>query len=253
MSLVSADYRRFMREDPDTASQKLLQMYGDAVFDAVVGGTKGAGQFTTQESHDLARAHPEVVDKYADVWSFFTDPNSPYSHDEFRRQLGSQERTPRTLKERQVAAQTSLANSMYMQYKQQFGPFPTPEERKYLQMVKGKITEKFPLWDKSYDVAAAQEKVAEAFQAAKDPVFRDTATAEAVRAYEQARAQVRDWANSSGVTSSESGWGRARGAEEGRDYLRHVAEQLIQQVPSFQTLWDRVFDSEMVDDVEGTP
>jgi hypothetical protein len=32
-----------------------------------------------------------------------------------------------------------------------------------------------------------------------------------------------------------------------------VAESLVEQVPQFEVFWQRVFDSEMVDDVEGTP
>jgi hypothetical protein len=257
---ISADYRKMMNEDPDTATHKLLTKYGEAAFLAVTGGTYGSSAFTTEEAHDLAREHPEVVDRYGDVWSYFTDENSPYSHEEYRRQLKAGERDVRTLKERQVAAQTTLAWNMYFQYKDQFGPFPKTDEQgtrqeklDYLQAVKAELRKEFPLWDESYDANEVADRVKQTFRAANDPTFRDTQVADAIRLYGKARKQVRDYYNKAGITDSDSGWGKAKGAEEGRDYLRSVAESLVEQVPQFEVFWQRVFDSEMVDDVEGTP
>lgn len=252
ISAVAADWRKFLREDPDTANTELLKKYGESAFLAVTGGTQGS-QFATEESHDLAREHPEVVSRYGDVWSFFTDPNSPYSHEEFLRQIKGSERTVKSLKDRQVSAQTSQAWAMYHQYKDQFGPYPSTDERAYLKTVKTAIEKQYPLWDQSYDVRAAQDRVKQAFAAAKDPAFKDTAVAGAIRAYRAARQSVIDDANSKGLTSSDTGWGKAKATETHRDYLRFVAQSLIDQVPEFQTFWDRVFSDEMVDDVEGQP
>jgi len=252
ISRVARDWSKMLREDPDTANVELLKKYGEAVFLAVTGGTVGS-QLATEEAYDLARSEPQLVDKYDQVWSYFTDPNSPFSFGEFKRQIDAGERATRSLRERQVAAQTTLAWNTYFEYKDQFGPFPGTDERAYLAMVKAKLKEEFPLWDQSFDIMAGQKRVEQAFAAARDKQFRSLPVSEAVRAYEQARAQVRDWANQSGITSSETGWAKAKGTEQGRDYLRQVAAALVEQVPEFDTFWTRVFQREMVDDVEGKP
>ena len=248
IAMVAAEYRRLMREDPDTANVNLYKKYGDAVFLAVVGGTDSTGQNMTEEAHNLARSHPEVIDKYGKVWSYFTDPNSPFSFEEFHRQIQSRERAPRDLKQRQVKAQTSLANTVYFQYKDQFGPFPEADEQEYLRTVKAKLKERFPLWDTSYNANEVTDTVQQAFKAANDPVFASTQAGRAVRAYQQARNQVRDYYNEQGVTASESGFGRAKDAAPGRDYLRQVADKLSTQIPEFGMFWQRVFSRELVDD-----
>jgi hypothetical protein len=253
---VAADYRKMMNDDPDTATQKLLAKYGEAAFLAVTGGTYGSAAFVTEEAHDLARDKPHVIDRYSEVWSFFTDQDSPYSHAEMQRQLKAGERTTRSLKERQVAAQTTLAWNMYFQYKDQFGPFPTEEESDYLATVKAAIRKELPLWDESFDVSEVLTRVDQTFKAAKDPVFRDTEVSAAILAYQKARQQVIDYYRQQGVikaTGDGSGFGTAKATEEGRDYLRQVSVALIEQVPQFEVFWQRVFDAEMVDDVEGTP
>jgi hypothetical protein len=256
MAHVAADYRKMMNDNPDEATANLLKKYGEAAFLAVTGGTYGSSAFVTEEAHDLARDKPHVIDRYSEVWSFFTDQDSPYSHAEMQRQLKAGERTTRSLKERQVAAQTTLAWNMYFQYKDQFGPFPTTEEENYLQTVKASIRKELPLWDESFDVSEVQTRVDQTFKAAKDPVFRDTEVSGAILAYQKARQEVIDYARSQGdikATGTGSGFGTAKATEDGRDYLRFVAQQLIEQVPQFEVFWQRVFDAEMVDDVEGAP
>jgi hypothetical protein len=253
---IAADYRKMMNDNPDEATATLLKKYGEAAFLAVTGGTYGSSAFVTEEAHDLARDKPHVIDRYSEVWSFFTDQDSPYSHAEMQRQLKAGERTTRSLKERQVAAQTTLAWNMYFQYKDQFGPFPTTEEENYLQTVKASIRKELPLWDESFDVSEVQTRVDQTFKAAKDPVFRDTEVSGAILAYQKARQEVIDYARSQGdikATGTGSGFGTAKATEDGRDYLRFVAQQLIEQVPQFEVFWQRVFDAEMVDDVEGAP
>jgi hypothetical protein len=254
---VAGDYRKFLRQYPDDqgeATRQFLHKWGDAAWLAVTGSTKGQSQLTTEEAHNLARAHPELLSRYKQTWSFFTDPNSPFSFDEFHRQIAKDERQPRTLEERQVAAQTSAAWDLYYQYKDEVGPFPTAEEDDYLAYVKAEIRKDFPLWDTSFDAQKTTKQIDEAFRAAKDPALADLPVANAVRTYEAARASAMKAAVDAGLVKAPGlGYGRAKATEDTRDYLRYVASQLLQETPEFKTLWDRVFSNEMVADVEGQP
>jgi hypothetical protein len=116
MHIVADDYRKLQNEDPATATEKLLDEYGDAAFLATVGKTQG-GPPTTEAVSALGRRHPELADKYPDVWGFFTDPNSPYDPSESTRQVRAGQRQTVTPREALDMANQRLGQSIYNQYK----------------------------------------------------------------------------------------------------------------------------------------
>jgi hypothetical protein len=81
MHLVADEYRKLLDEDPATATEKLLDTYGHAVFLATVGKTTGR-----RRPRRPSTGWPGPTRRWRassrNVWGLFTDPGSPFDPSE---------------------------------------------------------------------------------------------------------------------------------------------------------------------------
>jgi hypothetical protein len=248
---LAGKYRKFLAEDKDTADYKMLSTYGEASFYAFTGNTEGVTG-ATEAGRALVVAHPEVARSYPDVWALFTDPDSPFSFDEYNRQLNAAGGGKISPEKVQVKAQTGLAWATYRQYKEQVDPFPDQGQKDWLATVKEKIRGEFPLWDDSFDAQKAKRAVTQVRAAVQSPALRDTDAAKGAAIYLTYRDQLvaADLkAHEAGASSYKTPF-RAKDAAAQRVWLRQVADAVTKQHPGFAPIFEKVFAREMIDDTE---
>lgn len=244
ISKLQEDYGKMLDEDPQTATLRFMDKYGNDLLFSVLGRTEGESA-VTESSHDLARDNPEVVAAYPKVWSLFTDPDSPYSSAEQQRQMDSGERTRVSPEDAVQKTNQRIASARYGQYREQVGDRPSDEQQAWLRQVQQALRDKYPGYSPEPDGIADKDRaVQQLIEASTDPTLSATDAGQGLAVYLRYREQAMQQAQAAGL----AGFSTAKSAAPLRAWLRSAGEAAAQKHPGFAPMWQRVLQGEMVRD-----
>jgi hypothetical protein len=227
-----------------TATERFVEKFGEGAILTVVSRTEG-GAPPTEETNTFAKAHPDVVRTYRDVYGFFLERGGEFSYQAYKDQIATGERQTVTPKEAMEIANQRLGQMVYNQHKAMVGERPTREQRAWLGKVRDAIEVEYP----GYNPTPASLRdnkllITRMVEASADPVLAATKAGQGLRQYLVARSQAQAVAESRGLKS----FTHAKAATDLRTYLRDVAEEVELQFPAFGELFERTFNREMIVD-----
>jgi hypothetical protein len=147
-------------------------------------------------------------------------------------------------------AQNRVGQMIFYNLKDRFGPRPTKPQREFLTQARGLIRNALPGFDKHLPLPEkykAEEQVDNLAKTLEDPALEGNEVADGLRLYFQLRDVVIAQAKARGYVDHR----QALAAAPLRAALRQFGEQIVERVPDFAMVWDRVLDREMREDESG--
>jgi hypothetical protein len=242
---MAKEYRDLQNEDFDTATQKIIDRYGEKAFLAV--NPKTIQQVynppTTKQQKWWASKNQQFVDAYPHVSGFFAPTSGDFDYNAYLRALDRGEIDQLTPRQWLEAANHRLASNIYAQKRAMVGPSPDAAQQQWLREWKQELLDKYPGYDPEgshgKDISPGKAMI-ELRQAANDPKMRKTPLAEALRGYFDKRDQALEAAKKAGYASLDAD--RLRPL---RDWLREWGAEYSKQTPQFQAAWDYLLYNEI--------
>ncbi len=244
------DMRKMQDEDYTTATTRFIEKWGEGAFLTTISKTTGAGT-PNQDLYDFARENPGVARSHRDVLGYFMEQGGEFSNEAYQWQMRSGQRKSITPEQALDRVNQRLGENLYRQAQTKVSQrdgkaAPTVEERVWLSQVRDAIREEYPGYNATPGNLDEQEQlISKMVRASRDPVLSKTEVGQGVADYVKEREQAIQLARSRGLTTFQ----RAKGAEDIRDMLRQVANEIGEDNPDFLEVFDRTFGREMVDDV----
>lgn len=239
------DFRKMQEEDYNTAVATFLDKYGEGALLFMQPKTSGAGP-ATSELAEWARANPDVVRQYKDVYSFFGPQGGDFDINFYNQQLARGERKPISPDDAVKAANNRVAQMAYRQAKERIGTRTDDQARLWLSSVRVALMDDFPGYNpEGLTVNDVPARIAELERAAKNPKLAKTDAGRGISLYLQARGKALAAARDSGLTG---GFAQANSARPIRDWLRGVADAISQEHPDFAPAYDGLLSREFKDD-----
>ena len=232
-----------LRENnPDTAPLRFIEIFGDDAFMYLANKTTSevGGLGASKEFGDFERNNPELFSIYSDIAGFFGPAGTDFDREAYTRQLQTGKRRRLTDDEIIEVSQQVIGMAFYREMKRYFGPKMNEDQRKYLANYKDQIIAKYPGFGKmQYDPEETSRNIGSLFDAAKRDDLKDNRVAQAVNYYEQIRNAALQEANRRGFDSLQS-----TKLADLHEYIDSYAEVLVQQVPDFAKVYDRLLSQE---------
>lgn len=248
---LAEQYQKFLKDDPDSASAKFLDMFGNNAFAFLQAKSYGttAATPTSVEAGDWLTRNRGVAADYKDVIGLFAPEGEDFDYDQYLRNLRSGATVSLSAEQFARAANDKLGKMVYYAQKNRFGPVPSKEQRNWLSDLRTMLRSTFPGFDETLPGKPDSETVKNKFipqieKAVADERLADNDVAQATKVYLAARAKAQQSAETAGYST----FSQAKGAAPMREWLRQIADMLIQQVPGFTQVMDRIFEREMIDD-----
>lgn len=247
------EYQDLLKQDPNTATLKMLDRYGDGIFLLLQGKTAEVvpGSPITKEGADWERANTGIVKSFPQVFGFFAPQGDDLDSSAFARQMAKGRRVRITPDQAVHLANGRRAAAVYAAAKAKAGPRPSAEAKAWLRQIRQGLTQNFPGFGERVGVpegASTDLLISQLTDAVEDERLADNPVAESVKVYLAARQKASDAAVAAGLTDTSF---RSAAAMEGtRAWLRQIGEALVDRDPQFEAVWSRVFDRELADDVQ---
>lgn len=243
---LAEDFRALQDADYDSAPTKFLELYGDEALLYMQPKSRG-GFSPTDELHEFVRANPKAASRYKDVYGYFAPTGGEFSFAELERQLAVGDKEGLKPEEAAKLANGRVASMKYRQARDAVGARPDAAQRAWLRDFKDALLEDYPGWEPGvFKLGEVESQIRQLEAAVKDPSLATTDAGEAIGKYLKARKQAVAAAQAGGYAS----FGRPKSTRYLREWLRDYAEALTEDYPTFAAVYDRVFDREMIDDVE---
>lgn len=233
----------------DEAVEKFMDTFGEQALLFMQPKTQG-GPPPTENLGDWARGHTDQVSKYKDVYSFFGPQGGEFDLDFYSNQIRTGARKPVTPEDAVKFANHRVASMVYRNAKEQVANRTDSDAQRWLAQIRDSLIAEYPGYDPmSFDIGRVPRMIREIERAAADPVMAETDAGQAITVYLDAREKAIEASKALGLNT---GFGKAKAAAHLRDWLRGIGASLIEEHPDFRSVWDSVFDREMVrDDVQG--
>lgn len=250
---VRKRYDQLRKDDPENATQRFLEEFGDNLAGLMVSKAPPAeGRIPlppTTKGKEFRQRNPGTVSAHSRVIGLFVDDDESeevFDSAEYQRQIQAGERITMSPQETLRQANRRVATQVYKFYKKQAGDDISDTERRKLKELQQQLMRDYPGYDNQFrdDVPSI---VNDLERAVKDPVLATTPQGQALQIFLDYRRQANDAANRRfGVTS---GYAQADRAKPIRDKMRALAARLGEDYPGFTNLYERSFEREMVDDL----
>lgn len=246
-ALIS-EYQELRQEDPNSATLRMLDRYGEQIFLMLQGKTAEVtpNAPVSDEGADWERANPGIVKRYENVFGFFAPQGGDLDSAAFARQLEKGRRVRITPHQAVRLANNRVARAIYSEAKRKV-PSPNLMQAAALRNLKAALRQKYPGAFESVGIpeqASLDQLVADLSEAVHDERLRDNPLTGPLRTYLQAREKVAQ----AGTTPTSF---RTSGAMAGpRAALRVLGEALSEKSPQFAEVYERVFDAELADEAE---
>jgi len=240
---ISKAFRVLQDENYDAAVEKFLDAFGDDAFlyvasksKATVGGLDASTQFGQFE-----RENKSLFGRYKDVAGYFAPVGENFDYQVYLRQLTTGKREKLKPSEYIEEAQSQVGRALYRSLTRQAGPNPNANQQAVLREVRGALIKMFPGFGTTpVDINRQSAQIQELIGAAGDPLLDGNPVAEGLRQYLTLRDQALMQAQARGFTTL-----AGKKVADLRGLLRSAADQIIQQYPEFERLYDRVLFNEI--------
>jgi hypothetical protein len=192
---------------------------------------------TTKDAGDWFRSNPDLVAKYPISAGLFAPTTGGFDQATYEAQFARGQRVQLTPEEMVRLANARLGNLLYNKAKDNGANTAT------LATLRQELTDEFPGYATGSPIASYKtaDVISELTRAARDPQILKTQAGQALGLYLAERAAGISQAQNLGLTSP---WTAAK-AYPIRLALYNYGESLVQQYPSFQPIWDQVFNREI--------
>lgn len=256
--VLSEDYRAMMDDPnigPSGASQAFLEKYGNnaAAFMqsktySTVPSAPSTGEFRNWTRSAEAS---QLKDRFGPVAALFGPQGEGFDYTQYLRNIQAGDTVNLTPEQFTQQTNNRIAQMIYFNQKDRFGPSPSREQRSWLADLKVALRDKYPGYDIPLPGKPDQDTVKKQYipaieKAVADDSLADNDVARAAKIYLQARQAAIASARGGGIET----FTQAKAAAPLRDWLRQILDALAQRVPDFSVMAERVFDREMVSDEE---
>lgn len=241
---LSKAFYDMQAENYDTAVQRFMETFGDDAFLYIAGKTKAidGGLDASVEFGRWERNNRGIFETYPDVAGYFAPVGSTFDYQVYLRQINSGSRERLSPKEMIEEAQFRVGSAAFRTLRRQFGENPSAQQESLLRRFKEEIYLRYPGYrDADMNVNERKTRINKLYDAVNDERLDNNPVAEATRVYLRARNEALAIARSRGV---ETGIGGKKNADI-RGQLFRLGEQLADQFPEFDRLWDRVLFGEV--------
>lgn len=243
-SELSKAFYEMQAENYDTSVERFMETFGDDAFLYVAGKTKAidGGLDASVEFGRWERKNRGIFETYPDVAGYFAPVGSTFDYQVYLRQINSGSRERLTPKEMIEEAQFRVGSAAFRSLRRSFGENPSAAEESLLRRFKNEVYDRYPGYrDADMNVNERKTRINKLYDAVQDKRLDGNPVAEALRIYLQARDEALAIAVSRGI---ETGIGGKKNADI-RGQLFRLGEQLADQFPEFDRLWDRVLFGEV--------
>jgi hypothetical protein len=242
---VMNEYRKKQEElGYDEALDWFIKRYGEDNLLAIQPKSKVlvANVPVTKPGMDWARSHSDVVKKFPNTYGFFAPQEGDFDITAYQRQFERGERQMLTVEQMNAEANNRLASHQYKILRDQMPTTLTDAQRGALREFRKALVDYYPGFDTiPYDDKRLPTQVRELQDAVKHRSVAQTDAGKGLKVYLEQRDRVMSAVEQAGL----AGFGTAKAAAPFRMFLRAAAEQIIDDHPDFQPLWDSVFSREM--------
>ncbi len=254
--VLAEDYRQ-MIDDPAIGFEKATAAFVDK-YGANAAAFMQAKTYTTVPSapsttdfSKWARGNEAAALKkdYGEVYALFGPQGEGFDYQSYLRNIKEGDTVSLTPQQFVEQANNRVAQMVFHNFKDRFGPSPSKEQRAWLTELRTKLRDKYPGYDKElpgkYDQKTVKDQYIPAIEkAVADPTLEGNDVAAAARIYLAARTVAQQQAVAGGYST----FAQAKAAAPLRDWLRQIGEKLAERTPDFAPMYERVFDREMISD-----
>lgn len=247
---LSERFWEMASQDYDGAVQRFVDDFGaDALIATVpytetsVGGKRVYGIRPSKEFGEFEAKHGKLFDLYPRVAGLFGPQTAGYDFQTYERQARSL-RSPKSSVQRIEERNATLGQMAFARYKGKLPANPTGPQRKWLAQVKRELIESYPGFNPDdFNPGDVKKAITDLRRAADHDSLRDSDLAQTIQQYFKYRDKVI-------AAAPSTGWQTAGNSRHLREWLRTVADELGEQVPEFNAVWDQLLSTEMSDDLE---
>jgi hypothetical protein len=241
---LSEAYRKMLDEDASTATRRFVETFGEGAFLATIAKSEGGGP-ATELSHAFVRENPGTIARHRDVYGYFLPTSGEFSYAAYKQQLENGARRPITPEKAIEIANQRLGSMIYRTVRDQVGPKPSVEQRRWLSQVRDAIEQEYPGYSPMPATLGATDRtITKLIAASKDPALAATDAGRGLAIYLDARDEALEIARSRGLSTFKS----AKSASDLRSALRTLALQIADTYPDFGEMFDRTLNREMAAD-----
>jgi hypothetical protein len=252
--LLTEDLHAMQEKDFAGSTQAFLDKYGDQGMLYLQGNTRAVtpGGTETDKGYDFLRSNPDLVSKLPLTAGLFAPPDGQFEYAAYLRAFQVGDRQRLTPQQMISLGNDKVATMIYYNTRDKLEKKKlanTDEGRKALADIKSLLMDKYPGFNTVVgglvEKAKAPQVIAEMEKAVEIPKIAETPVEQATAQYLKVRAKMNEVAVSRGLT----GFQQSNATADLRSAARDIAQLLITNTPAFALVYDRVFDSEMKDDL----
>lgn len=245
-SELSKAFYDMREENFDTAVERFMGAFGEDFFlytQSKSKATRYGGLEASKEFGRFERDNTSLFARYPKVAGYFGDVGSNFDYAVYTRQLETGMLEKLKPAEFLELAQQTVARALYRSSQRAVGPNPGELQRDALRQIKTLLQERYPAYGKIViDINAEEARINEVIRATNDTILDGNPIAEATRVYLKYRDDALQQLATRGIVSGNLS---VKAGADLREYLRGVADVLIQQYPEFERMYDRVFYNEI--------
>lgn len=245
-----------LQNDPKVGFDQAIQQFMSEFGDGAIGFLQGKSYAVVpnapgdEKGGDWLRAHPDVADKFPNVYGYFAPQGGERDYASYLRQIKTGEREQLTADEVFKLANDKYASMIYYTAKDSI-PNPNKTQEAMLRKLRETLMQKYPGFGTAKaglpERAETPQLVDELKASLEDPLLADTEAGQALAVYMEARDLVQAQAEAAGYAS----FGEAKDFASQRRLMRKLGDMLGRKYPQFALMFDRVLDREMKEDEEG--
>jgi hypothetical protein len=234
-------FEKMQNENYDTAVQRFLKVFGDEMALYVGSKTKSLvpGLEASREFGEWEFKNGDLLSKYKDVAAYMAPAGSELNFDVWKRQLGQGKRKKLTDDELIALSQNRIGSAKYREARLMFGQFPNDAQRAQLDAYRASLNEQYPGFPRyaQYEVGKFPNQIDQLTKLVDDPLAKDNALAPIVKEYLNTR---KIYLAQAGGKSFDS-----KKAVPAKMYMYNYGNQLAQQYPEFDRIWQRLLIQEV--------
>lgn len=243
-SQLVKEFQKLQAENYDTAVQRFLEIYGnDALLylsnktESVAGGLEATEQFG-----DWERNNESLLKKYPAVAGFMAPGGDNFSFEVWSRQVREGKRRRLTDREIVALAQYRAASAQYRELRNKLPVNPSADQKAWLKKWRVQLNKEYPGFPvvAEFNPGEFPAQIEQMKRMVNEGSLADNEVAGALKTYLQKRDEALASLASEGYTTLAS-----NAAAPVRDWLGSIGRALVQEVPEFGRIYDRLLSNEV--------